>query len=261
LGAAIALGAAAALLWRWRVRVDRLALWGLGHFLVSLLPILGLVPFGYMDHSFVADHFVYVAAVGVFLALAVVIERAVHNRPVRRWVAAGIAGLVLIGCVVLIRAQLPIWRDPLSFWSYLAAHNPRSDTVHNNLGNAYLRQNQLEEAVRHYRQALQIKPNSSLAQMNLGTVFHQQGRLREAIDHYRLAIDYQPESWLAHYNLALAYAETGQSEEAVREAEQAVAFARKRGRTPEAAQIEAWITARQTGRPAGRERSAASPPP
>lgn len=240
-GAAIALTAAVFLLWRWRARIDRLALWGLAFFIACLSPVLGLVPFGYLDHSFVADHFVYLACIGVFLAVAVVVESAVRAWPMSRWVAAGLAGVVLTGCIALTRAQLPVWRNALTFWTYLAEHNPRSVTVQNNLGNAYLRHERLDEAAERYRRSLEIKPSSGLAHMNLGLVFQKQGRLADAIDHYRRAIDAQPANWLAHYNLALAYAEAEQSADALREAQQAITLARAVGRNPEAAQIEAWI--------------------
>lgn len=239
--AGLAAVASAALLWRWRDRIDRLALWGIGHFVVSLGPVLGLVPFGYLDHSFVADHFVYLASFGVFLALAVMIERVVTVQPVRQWCASGVAGAVVVGCVLLIRAQLPIWHDPLAFWSYLALHNPGSVNVQNNLGNALLRQGRLEAAATHYRLALEIKPNSGLAHMNLGLVFLRQGRVDDAIDEYRQSITYQPIYWLAHYNLALAYVEAGRPADAVKEADEAIDLARAVGRYPDADQIDTWI--------------------
>ncbi len=240
--AAVAMGVVAMLLWRWRRRVPPLAAWGMGHFVVTLLPVLGFVPFGYLDHSFVADHFVYLAGIGVFLAAMVALERLVKGDPMRQWMAAGALCIVLAGSVVLIRAQLPIWRDPLAFWGYLAIHNSQSTTVHNNLGNAYLRNNQLKEAADHYRMALSIKPNSGLAHMNLGLVFQQQGRVADAIDEYLRAIKSQPSDWLAHYNLALAYVDAGRQAEAVRAADEAIVLARRVGRNPEADKIEAWVS-------------------
>jgi len=233
------------LFWRFRSRVPRLAAWGMGHFVVTLLPVLGLVPFGYLDHSFVANHFVYLAAIGFFVAVAVGAERAAggmmeRGRPAR-WLVMGVMGVILVGYTGLIRAQLPVWRNQMTFWSYLAEANPGSDTVHNNLGNAYLRQNQLDEAADHYRIALRIKPNSSLSHMNLGLVLQKRGRLDEAIAQYRLAINFQPRSWLAHDHLSLAYAEAGQFSEAVCEMEQAIELAGARGRTRDVADMEALL--------------------
>ncbi|MBI3620658.1 MAG: tetratricopeptide repeat protein [Nitrospirae bacterium] len=248
----VGLGGVFIVLWRWRRRMPPLALWGMGHFAVTLLPVLGLVPFGYLDHSFVANHFVYLACIGMFVAIAVTVERFVKGDPMRRWMAIGVLCIVLAGFVVLIRAQLPVWRDPLSFWGYLAMHNPRSETVHNNLGNAYFRGNRLEEAADHYRMALRINPDSGLAHMNLGLVFQQQGRVAAAIDEYLQSIRSQPSDWLSHYNLAQAYVDAGRQTDAIREADEAIALARRVGRNPEADTIGAWSSRYRSSHPSAR---------
>jgi hypothetical protein len=244
--AAVALGGVVILYWHYRDRVPRMAAWGMGHFVVTLLPVLGLVPFGYLDHSFVADHFLYLAAIGFFVAVAVVVERISGRMMARgwpaRWLVMGVMGVILVGYAGLSRAQLPVWRDPMTFWSYVVKANPGSETALNNLGNAYLRQNRLDEAVVHYRMVLRIKPNSALAHMNLGLVLQRQGRLDDAIDQYRQAVDFQPRSWLAHNHLSLAYAEAGQFDEAVRELELAIKLARARGRTDDVADMESLLT-------------------
>ena len=239
--AAAALGGVGILLWHWRQRVPRLAVWGMGHFVVTLLPVLGLVPFGYLDKSFVADHFVYLASIGFFLVVAIALDRAAGMARSGRWVATGLVCLVLAGSIGLIRAQLPIWHNPLTFWGYLARVNPDSETVHNNLGNAYLRQNRLDEAAEQYRIALQIKPYSSSAHMNLGLVFERQGHVPQAIEEYKHAIVSQPRSWLAYYNLAIGYAKMERYDEAIRAAERAVEFARPRGRVQDIQEITQLI--------------------
>ena len=51
---------------------------------------------------------------------------------------------------------------------------------------------QVDEAIAHYRQALQIKPDYAAAQNNLGTVLAGRGKVDEAILHYRKAIEIDP---------------------------------------------------------------------
>jgi len=242
--AAVGLGGAGLLIWHWRRRLPPLVLWGMGHFVVTLLPVLGFVPFGYLDYSFVADHFVYLASIGLFVAAAVGLDRIMDRMASDgglRWLTTGLVCLVLAGYCGMIRAQIPIWHDPMTFWGYLAAHNPRSDGVHHNLGNAYLRQNRLDEAADHYRMALQIKPNSSLSHMNLGVTFERKGHVELAVEEYRLAIRYQPRSWLAYYNLALGYAKMKRYDEAIRAGERAIELARPRGRTQDIEEITRLI--------------------
>ena len=247
--AGIGLGAVLLFLWYRRRQVDRLVVWGFGHFVASLSPLLGIIPFGYLDHSFVADHFTYLATIGFFLAVVMLAGRlyeGIWKRAgsllLRRSIATLAAGVILVSMVGLTRQQITIWQNPLSFWSYVTAENPRSSTARNNLGNAYWRLDQRDEAVEHYRQAVQIKPNSSTAHHNIGLFLYEQGHVEEAIEEYREAIFYQPRFWLAHANLAVALAELGQYNAALQSAETALELARERGRTGDAADIETLIT-------------------
>ena len=43
----------------YRKRIDKWILWGVLFFFVNFVLVSGLIPFGYMSHSFVADHFLY----------------------------------------------------------------------------------------------------------------------------------------------------------------------------------------------------------
>jgi len=246
--AAAGLAVTLMVVWHWRDRLGGLVLWGLGHFVASLSPLLGFIPFGYLDHSFVADHFTYIASIGFFLVVAVFAERicqgipaAFGSQPARRWIMTGVVCALLVGLAGLTRSQARVWRDPITFWSYVASENPRSSNVHNNLGNAYLRNDNLEEAQVHYGQALRIQPNSSIAHHNLGLALSKQGHLDEAIEEYRQAIYYQPRYWLAHANLALAYAQQGRFDEAAISAERARESAIARGQTDAAAELEGLI--------------------
>jgi len=56
--------------WKLRRRLPPLALWGMGHYLLALSPMLGLIPFNYMQYAYVADHFFYLPGIGLFLCLA-----------------------------------------------------------------------------------------------------------------------------------------------------------------------------------------------
>jgi len=83
-------------------------------------------------------------------------------------------------------------------------------------------QGKLDQAVSHYRQALQINPNFALAYNNLGLVFWSQGKLGEAISQYRRALQLDPNYAKAHNNLANALFVQGKSDEAISHYQQAL---------------------------------------
>ena len=50
----------------------------------------------------------------------------------------------------------------------------------------------LDDAIGHYRQAIEIKPDSALTHNNLGNILEAQGRIDEAVEHYRRALKIDP---------------------------------------------------------------------
>ena len=93
--------------------------------------------------------------------------------------------------------------------------SPTTRTSHNNLGLALASRGQVDEAIAHYRQALDIKPDYAEAHINLGNALADRGQFDEAIAHYRQALEIKPDNVDAHYNLGLALAGRGQVDEAI----------------------------------------------
>jgi hypothetical protein len=60
-------------------------------FVIALLPVLGLIPFGYQDYSTVADRYVYLAMAGVALAVAAV---AGERRDMPFWAAISVVAVL-----------------------------------------------------------------------------------------------------------------------------------------------------------------------
>ena len=78
--------ALAGVLWAARHRLGRGPVAGVAFFAVTLSPVLGFVDYGYMQFSFVADRFQYLAGLGV---MAVVVVGAAHGA---RRLASGLGG-------------------------------------------------------------------------------------------------------------------------------------------------------------------------
>jgi len=178
-------------------------------FVGSILPVLGLVPFAFQEHSTVADRYVYVAMLGPAWGLA---WGLVQYR--RRLIAVGI-GVALGMLGVRGTLQTQHWRDTVTLFTHALQVNPRSYLAHNNLGYALVEQGNLAEAIAHYRQALQLKPNFAAAHSNLGLALARQGQLSEAMTHYTEALRLKPNFAVAHNNLGLALARQGQLSEAM----------------------------------------------
>lgn len=77
--------------------------------------------------------------------------------------------------------------------------------AYNNLGTAYQKLGQFDEASKHFRRALQINPSFGEAQLNLGVTLAQQGSYKEALSKYETALKLLPNSPELRYNLGHVY--------------------------------------------------------
>jgi protein O-mannosyl-transferase len=195
-----ALAASALLLWYWRP--DWRARWGAGHFVVALLPVIGLVPFGFNEMSFVADHEAYLASIGVCLAVAIGVDAwaARVGRPTVNALAA--AALLVLGSSTV--RQIPVWRDSVSLWRTALVGNPAAWVAHNNLAFALLQQRHFDEAVAHLHTAVQLRPDYAEPYTNLALAAYLREDFAAAERYSRRAVEMRPD--VADYakNLALA---------------------------------------------------------
>ena len=165
----IAAVAVAATLWIMRHRIGRGPLACALFFAVTLSPTLGLVDYSYMGHSFVADRFQYLAGIGAIILFVVVAVRAADRlSPAAHKAAKGIALVVLALLGIATWNQAGVYKNELSLFKHVIAHNPRSWAAHQNVGMALLKLNQFEEAERHLRNSLEIFPLNVKAFRNMG---------------------------------------------------------------------------------------------
>ncbi len=180
-------------------------------FLVSLLPVIGLVQVG---NQAMADRYAYTPLIGLFV-MAVWGLDALRERlrlsaaPV---VLASICALAALA--VATRVTLSYWQDSRTLFTHAERMlNKPDELIEVNLGNAYDSLNQPEEALRHYEIAEAVKPYSYLARFDIGTYLLQHGRTAESIPEFQAAIQYstKPEvTAAAQGNLGNAYLLLGQ---------------------------------------------------
>ncbi len=202
LAAAAALAAA---LWLLRHRIGRGPLAGALFFAVTLSPVLGFVDYGYMQFSFVADRYQYLAGIGV---MAVLTGAAAHGagRLPGGWRkgAAGGAAAVLVLLGTLTWRQADLYRDGVTFFGHIVAHNPTAREAHRNLGEALTTQGRWEEALAAFHIAEELAPEDPREHSNIGAALIMLDRLDEAEEPLRRALELDPRSVHALQNLAAA---------------------------------------------------------
>lgn len=178
-----------------RRRIDRWILWGGFFFLLNLAPVSGLVPFGYMSHSFVADHLVYLPLVGLVVMVGRAIDLAMESgtRDARGGIIFIVVLYAWVGVLGLLTIrQTAVWENPLTIWRATLTVNEGSFAAHNNYGLALMRSGQLRESVPHFERAAELAPRLSTPRVNLGEVYLLMGDLGRSEQFLRKAREINP---------------------------------------------------------------------
>ena len=122
--------------------------------LISMLPTLGLIPFAHQNLSTTADHYLYLAVLGVALGAGLVLPVLAELRKPLFW------GTVLIvaanfGTKTWIQQQH--WKTPKDCLQHTLEINPLSDTAHEAMGFLLAREGQRELALSHLLEADAIR--------------------------------------------------------------------------------------------------------
>jgi tetratricopeptide (TPR) repeat protein len=197
--------------WRYRQRSSaRAGLFGFAYFAAALLPVLGFFNIFFFRYSFVADHFQYLASIGV-ITLAVAATNSVLRSPPLRLALAG-AALVSLG--FLSRQHLSIFADEETLWRDSVSRNPRAVIAQNNLGLVLYGQLQYRRAIECFDRALQADPNLAEGHYNLGLVLSELGHHTEAAARMRDALRIEPTFYKAENGLGFELLQLGETEEA-----------------------------------------------
>jgi tetratricopeptide (TPR) repeat protein len=180
----------------------------------TLFPVLGFLNVYPFRYSYVADHFQYLACIGIIVPAA--------------WLLAGIplknsqwiSGIALAGVLGLLTwQQTHEYTGPEALYQATLERNPSCWMAHNNLAILLAKKpKHVDEAIDHIRQAISLKADYHEAHNNLGSVLSDiPGRQADAIDEYQEALRIKPDYAEAHFNLGNEYFKEGREPEAMAE--------------------------------------------
>ena len=211
IGASLLLSGVTLVTWWLRRRKPYLIvgwLWFIG----TLIPVIGLVQAGYWPAM--ADRFAYIPFTGLYVMIAWGCSGGVltgrHYRIV--WVLTAVFAMLL---AVRTWDQTTYWKNSPTLFGHAIALDENNIIARNNIGKSLIKSGQIEEAIRHYRIALQANPNYISARKNLGAALALQGKIDESIAQLVEALRLDPTVADAHYNLGNIFAGLGRSEEAI----------------------------------------------
>jgi tetratricopeptide (TPR) repeat protein len=199
---------------------SRAPLAGVLVYILLLLPSLGFLNIYFFLYSFVADHWQYLACLGIITPCASGVVLLAKRLKWESWLEPATT-LVLGGVLfVLTWQQSRMYTDIETLYRTTIARNPACWMAQVNLGNILYKQNRIPEAMDLFNQASRIKP--AVAHYSLGNALIDKNRTSEAIEEYRKALAINPDYAEAHNNLGNALFLTGRTSEAMDQYEQAL---------------------------------------
>ena len=196
-----------------------------------------------------ADRFLYLPQIGLCMALVWGTANVAGSRRYRRWLFAAVSALVVAGFMACAWQQTSYWQNSETLWTHTLACTSQNPIAHNGLGTALADRGQVDEAIIHFRKALEIKPDLRGGPLQPGPglgrpwtcrrghrpfpegpgdqarprggprqsrlALASRGQVDEAIAHYRKALEIKPDDVRAHNNLGVALAGRGAVDEAI----------------------------------------------
>lgn len=158
-------------------------------FFLGILPVSNIIPI----NSFIAEHWLYLPAIGIFMIAGTVCGNLFYgDKGTRRTGAVSIVMIASLFFGILTFERNKDWKDGITFFKNTLKYSPRNTRLHLNFGNVYERLGRLDDAIAEYRKAVETDPNYTEALYNLGCTYLKKGDYHQAKIYFRKALALKP---------------------------------------------------------------------
>lgn len=188
----------------------REALFFLGWFAVGIIPVSNLfVPL----KAILADHWTYMASIGIFAVLAVVIGYS--KRSVAAKISAPITVVFFIALVTVTIMENKYWQGEDVLYARILQKNPHSSRTVYNTARQAEEKGDYQKALELYLQAIEgTKTGRGLYFNSRGLLYKKMGDIQNAKNDFEEAVKASPSVAVYHNNLGCSYAELGMTDKA-----------------------------------------------
>ena len=177
-----------------RIKPNRYMTFGWFFYLVSMLPVIGIIRVGPQSLS---DHYLYSPAIGLFVFAVCGTSDLLTRASIRREIVAVLGGAVILSYTMVTAAYLPSWKNSFTVFSRAERLSPTpNDIIENNVGEGLNELGRASEAIPHYRVAISLAPQMPLPYCSLGEALVATGDPYGAIAQFQAALQRSPTSRL-----------------------------------------------------------------
>lgn len=202
----------------WNARKTRVIAFGVGWYLICIVPVLQWIPVG---SAIMADRYSYLSYFGLLFALAVGIASIWGRyRAMTAILSAGLA-LVIVLLFVQTTRQVETWRDNEALWGNVIRYFPQSDLPYISRGNGRGKTGQIQGAMADLQTALSLGSRRPEMYDGLGNAYAAFGKPDSALLMFDLGLKGSPNDGNMYFNRAIAHLVAAHPREALADLEKA----------------------------------------
>ena len=183
--------------WCWRARATwgRTAIFGLGSFVLNLLPVLGVIPLAFTRISRVSDHLAYLPLVSIVALVGAAVGWLLDRSPAFARMVSGrrvAAAAIAIGALAATRGYAAKFGSEETLWTYNVCRNPDAWLAQTNLGVVLAESGRIDAGLPHLQIAVTLRPDLFGVRMNLARALAQSRNWPVAIPQFEAAAALEP---------------------------------------------------------------------
>ncbi len=172
--------------------------------------------------GFFAEHWMYPIIPGIGILVGINMTDFLKTKRLNTKIILGGVVFVFITYSFLTIWRNRIWHDPIAFYEENIKNGAKSVQMYNNLGLAYAKNNQDDQAKYYYNQAIQLNEDAYFAWFNLGNLAMRENKNEKAIEYYQRAIHSNEYFLPAYHNLASLLVKQNNYQQAIKILQQAL---------------------------------------
>lgn len=209
-------------------RKSQVILFSLLWFVISLLPIMSIIPQG----TVIAERYLYIPSFGFSLLFTYIFYTG-YNYAKKRSLYKLSIGIIV--CFVLINSLYMIktiyrnldWKDPISLWTSAVKANTDNSLTYGALGGAYYRAGNDKQAIVALNKSIEYEESNEIVYFYLGRIYENQKDLHKAIELYEKSIKINPRYPSPYNRLGVIYSQQNDLDKAIEMQQKAVNYAPK----------------------------------
>ena len=214
-----------------RTRSNQLFIFGLGFFLVTLIPVLQIVPVGF---AVFAERYTYIAYIGLMMMMGWGIVTIWNGLQESRTIIRFWYGMVIVSACVIFAGMTYdyslVWEQSIRLWTHVIHELPPyktqwQDFAYSNRAAAFVQEEtDPNAAVADYSAAIKLNPSLFIHYQNRAIVYAMIGKSDLAIKDYTTVINAKPNYSRAYNGRAMMYFSQGNAISAIRDYTTAIEY-------------------------------------